>query len=231
MTDINGKRAQLRRSLILVTLGGMLAMVYMTGVSSPVRTEFLKELGASEWQFGLLYGIAMWMIVMQFIGAHITNRVRRRKPLFLWMVIAARLMLITVPLLPLLFPGMNTGLMILLMIGIIAVSSGMQNMTSPMWLSWMADLIPRRVLNTYWGARQGWLQYAWGASFLGVFFYIGYAERSGMALNTLYLILSGIGITAGVIDILLFIWVDEPVNTTSRHRNILETLTAPLRAR
>ncbi len=230
MSSPGGEKSRtLRRSLILVTLGGMLAMVYMAGVASPVRTEFLKELGASEWHFGLLSGIAMWMIVMQFLGGHITNRIRRRKPIFLWVVISARLLLISVPLMPILFPDMDAGLTVFLIIIVIAISSGMQNMTAPVWMSWMADLIPKKVLNTYWGARQGWLQWAWGLSFAGVFLFIKFANRTGMDLNMLFLVLSVVGVAAGVIDILLFIWVREPENTTAPHRGILETLIAPLK--
>ncbi len=68
--------------LVLVMIGGCLAMVYMTSVTSPVATEFYRKIGAKEWQFGLIHGITMWMLVLQFLGAAITNQLARRKQLF-----------------------------------------------------------------------------------------------------------------------------------------------------
>ena len=81
----------LEQSMRIITVAGCLAMVYYTCISCPVVTDFCRELGASELQFGLLAGLPMILLVMQFVGAYLTDRVPRRKPYFMVLEISARL--------------------------------------------------------------------------------------------------------------------------------------------
>jgi len=79
----------LRRSLALITVAGCLAMIYVAGTTSPAFVAFVRALGATEAHFGLLGGIPLIMLSMQFLGAVLTNVPPRRKPLFMALAIAA----------------------------------------------------------------------------------------------------------------------------------------------
>ena len=56
------KLASLPVSLRLITAAGCLFMVFAVGTTSPVLVQFMRELGATKAQFGLLGGIPMAML-------------------------------------------------------------------------------------------------------------------------------------------------------------------------
>jgi len=217
----------LGRQLRRITVSGCLAMVYTTCVASPVTTNFFREIGATELHFGLLGGIPMSMLAMQFVGAYLTNRVSQRKPWFVVLVIAARLVYIPIVLVPLLAGDRLSSSAIPILIALIALSAGLSNLCSPLWLSWMGDLIPRRVLNRYWGARQQQMTLVWTASFLAVAGFM-YTMEELSAPHALA-ILVVVGCTAGIVDILLFLKIDEPENVSCGQDGFVAEFLEPFR--
>lgn len=222
----NNHSLSLRRSLTLITLGGCLAMVYSTAVSSPAITEFLRDIGANEFDFGLLGGIPLVMLFLQFVGAVIAHRVRRRKPLFVVLTLLSRLLYIPVAIVPLLFPGLRNTETVALIIVLVALGQAMTNFIVPMWFSWMGDLVPEAILNRFWGSRYRWQQMTWTAAYLGVAALTYFAH---LPIRTVFPITIAIGCVAGVVDALLFIRVDEPVNPAEPGQRIRDILVAPLR--
>ena len=57
-----------RRSLRVMVLGACLAMVYSVGITSPATTEYFRHIGANEFHFGLIGGVPMVMLLMQFVS-------------------------------------------------------------------------------------------------------------------------------------------------------------------
>lgn len=217
-----------RRSLRLVAIGGCLAMVYGVGVESPATTEFFRAIGANEFHFGLITGIPMIMLLMQFIGAAALNRARRRKPLFIACLITCRLVYLPIAFLPFL---LRTGhpLMIPVVIALLAISTATHNFAIPFWFSWMADLIPKRIINRVWGWRQMAMHVTWTLAFLMVTACLYLIDKPVIILFPALVL---IAVVAGVIDILLFLQVDEPPNlVTTRSRpwaEFMEPLRHPL---
>ena len=218
----------LRHSLKLITTAGCLCMVYVTGVSSPAFVEFMRSFGATDAHFGLLGAVPMIMISFQFVGAVITNAIRRRKLLFMVLVILGRCLYLLVAFLPLLFPSAPGITFVISAIAFTALASGLMNLTGPLWLSWMADLIPRNVLNTYWGHRQRYMYATWTASFLAV---VAFTSFWHLPIRVAFPIMATIGVAAGIADILLFLHVPEPPNTVLRGSPVLTTILAPLKNR
>lgn len=202
-------------------------MVYIAGTSSPAFVAFMRDIGATDAHFGLLGGIPMIMLSMQFLGAAITNAIPRRKPLFMALVIVGRFLYIPLAVVPAVFPGVygNAGVAYVLLL--LAVSAALMNITGPLWLSWMADLIPRRVLNRYWGGRQRWMYVTWTVSYLAV---AAFTSFSRLPVLISFPILASIAAVAGIVDIVLFVWVHEPPNVVMRGKPIIETMLAPLRS-
>jgi len=200
-------------------------MVYITGIGSPATTEFYRAMGARDIHFGLLSGIPMATVFFQFLGAVAANRVRRRKPLFMAVFIIGRLIYLPVAFLPLIFPGMSMRVYFPLLFTIVALSHGLGNFGSPLWFTWMADLIPRKILNTYWGVRQRSMYLFWTCSFLAITLFTYWIHWP--IINAFALILS-VAVLAGILDILLFAWVREPENLCARDLPIREVLLAPL---
>lgn len=221
------RRSAMIRYMRLITIGGCLAMVYMACISSPVIIAYFRELGATEMHFGLLAGIPMIMLSFQFLGAYITGKLTHRKSYFLVITITCRCLYLTVAFLPLLIPGVSPVRWIPVLIGLIALSSAMSNFIIPLWFSWMGDLIPRRILNRYWGSRLRYMTLVWAAAFFGIAVFTYYA--TAMSAQYVYAVLASIGVLAGVIDIILFVWVHEPENPLVGQRGTLDILLEPLR--
>lgn len=199
-------------------------MVYMATVNSPVFTAFVRDLGATEFHIGLIGGLPLVMLLFQFVGALLANRMVRRKPAFLVLIIIGRLVYLPIALLPVLMP--DSSHLMTLVIVMVALSAALSNVIGPAWFSWMADIIPRRILNRYWAGRHMVMQLTWLAVTFAVAVFVWF---SGLDVRTSFLILAVVGVTAGVVDILLFIWVHEPPNEILKGEPILSTLAAPLK--
>lgn len=215
----------LSQSLARITLAGSLCMVFITIISSPLMTEFLRTIGASEVIFGLFGGLPMAMVAMQFAGAVITNHIRKRKPLFMALVITARLLYLAVAFIPIIFPSLERSVVLHLIVVLVTASAALENIASPLFVSWMADLVPRRVLNSYWGRRQLWMYSTWTIAYLCVAAYSFFVR---LPVITAFPILATVAVAAGVWDIALFKKIEEPVNVLSRGESVFATMLAPL---
>lgn len=218
----------LRRSLRLITLTACLSMIYSTAVTSPATTQYFQDLGASEFHFSLLAGIPLIMLSLQFLGAMLTNRLARRRPVFLVLNILGRLMYIPVAFLPMWGPLGESRYLLPVMIGLLAVGSACTNLIVPMWLAWVGDVIPRRRLSTFWGQRHAWMHATWTVCYvlITVFLYV-----ADLPVQRIFRILITIGVLAGVLDVVLYLWVREPVPVQSPvHRApVWSQLLEPLR--
>jgi MFS family permease len=221
-----GQTQELRRSLRLVTLSGCLFIVFSAGTGCPLVTQYFIQLGATARHFGLLAGIPLTLILLQFVGALLVNRVRSRKGAFVVLATVSRLLYLPIAALPLFFPREGSPGAIVLVIWWLSLSAGLANLSSPFWSSWMADLVPRDVLNRYWGARQLWMNVTWTVGYLALalFAYL-YKGPVEWAIPPLV----GLAVVAGTVDILLFLRVREPEHEPSHAAPLTELLLAPLR--
>ena len=169
----------------------------------------------------------MIMVTLQFAGAFLAGKLNRRKVWFMVMLICGRLLYLPAALLPCLFPAAPRQTWVPVFIGCIALHTAMMHFATPLWFSWMGDLIPMRILNRYWGERHRYLQLTWAASFLAVAVLAYLADDVASAI--LFPIVATIGVVAGVTDIILFHWIDEPTNVRTGARRPLELFLEPLR--
>lgn len=200
-------------------------MVYITATSCPLFTDYFRSIGATGFHFGLLGGIPMLMVFMQFLGALVANRMPQRKYLYMGLVIASRLVYLPIAFLPLMFPNLDRQALLVTLIVLVAIGSILANLATPLWMGWMADLIPGPVLNRYWGKRQRAMYTVWTLAYLGISAYTYYLK---LPTAVAYPILVCVAVLAGVIDILLFIGVDEPPNKLVLDRIMLKVLFEPL---
>ncbi len=219
--------AQVRRqSLRIMVVGGCLAMVYNVGISSPATTEFFRDIGANEFHFGLISGVPLVMLLMQFIGAAAMNRARRRKAVFIVCVAVCRILHLAVAFLPFVLRRAGQPVVLTLVIALLAISAATHNFAVPFFFSWMADLIPNRVRNRVWGWRQAAMQTTWTVSFLLVTLFLYLTDWPA---TIVFPLLTVIAVAAGLADVLLFIGVSEPPNLIDRDSRPWQDFLAPLR--
>ena len=228
MHDVPYKHLSLRNSLRLVTISACLFLLYLPVTSSPIFTAFLYDMGAREFHFGLLVGIPMIMFALQFAAALMNNRIRYRKPPFMVLIIASRLIYIAIAFSPYFFPSMSGDARMLTVMLLVGLSAALSNLATPLWFAWMADLIPGRILGRYWGNKQRWMFITWVLGYLAMAVYT-YAVK--IPIRTSYPMLALVCVTLGITDILLFIKVPEPENSKVENVSPLQILLEPFKHR
>lgn len=200
-------------------------MIFTVGITSPATTKFYLAIGVNEFHFGIILGLPMLMLFMQFVGAAALNQAKRRKPLFIFCLILCRLLYLPIAFLPFLPGAATSSYIIPTVIALLAISAATHNFVIPYWFSWMADLIPKRIMNRVWGKRQMAMHLSWTLTYLLVTFFL-YATR--LPATIIFPILTSIAVIAGVSDILLFINVEEPPNETHKNSKPWKDFLAPL---
>lgn len=218
-------QARFERHWRLVTLAGTLGMVCFACIGSAPRTKFLLEMGATPFDFGLLSSLAAGALVFQLAAGAWAHRLRRRKPVWMALAIAQRLVFLGVLAAPTLCHGDRVR--IAWIIAVIFLYSALGNVGDPMWFAWMSDLIPRETLNRHWASRQRFIA-AFGivtqlAIALG---FRHFEETNRVVLGFTVLTLAGVFL--GVVDIVLFSGIPEPPPQARGPVSLRATLAEPL---
>ncbi len=123
----------------------------MWTVNGAAMTRFAKGLGTPDWAFGIMAALPFVGAFFQLPASYIQERWGHRKALFMFTATTHRLMWVLVAAVPWL-PGID-GYRWQIMIGVLAVNWAMGSAAGPAWMSWMADVIPRKIRGRYFGLR------------------------------------------------------------------------------
>ncbi len=221
--------ADLRQAWRWVTWAGLLGSVYgLFCIGGAPRIKYLTELGATAFHFGLIAGLGAFAIVFQIASSILTNRVARRKPPWMVITISHRLLFLPVLLAPVLFD--TTGGRLAWIILFFFLHDALAQMSGPIWLSWMADLVPRDSMTRYWATRQRFILAMNVVAMIILAFVFDHFERTGQIILG-FTILAAVGVALGVTDILMFLPVPEPPNERSDERDLVKSIGEPLRDR
>lgn len=191
----------------LIVAGGCLSMAYQQLTLSPATVEYFRYLGATGLEFGLLGALPTALVVAQLLAGLAMERIASRKQVWFWLSLVQRMLCVPVALGPWLFPGISDHTWVVVFLAVTFVNHFLMQFTSPLWLSWMGDYLPRKGMNAFWGSRQYWNQSAAAVSlFAGAVFFL----KTGVEVRTAFVVLIVAGAVMGVIDILLFIPIPEP---------------------
>jgi MFS family permease len=174
-------------------------------------TMFMKALGASGLQIGLLMTVQQLAVLGQMPATLFIERMTRRKRLWGVLAVAHRALWLVPAALPFLFdPGSSAIPKVL--IWTVAASALLANASTPCWFSWMADLIPQRLSGRFWGIRQSLVMVA----FLVSTFVAGrlldfFPDPASGGGFTGFAILFALAASLGMADILLHLTIPEPV--------------------
>ncbi|QDU96965.1 Major Facilitator Superfamily protein [Lignipirellula cremea] len=201
-------------------------MAYTQLTQSPATIRFAESLGATGLHMGILGAMPYCTLFMQFVAAVLANHLKYRRRVFLTIGIMQRLVLLPLAIGAAFAPPGYEMLYLWLLILATAANHAMANFCMPLWLSWMGDYLPRQGLSEFWGARHRWMQWAAAISLLGSAFYLW---QSGLPIRVAYAGLIGVGSVLGVLDLLLFLKVEEPPVTQAKELRLGAVLTAPFR--
>ncbi len=206
-----------------IIVAGCLAMVYLNCTRGAQHAQFARALGASEIHFGILGALPPILLFLQFIAGLQAGRMQRRKRIWIVLMVMARTLPLPIALLPWVVPSSPMALKIWSLIMLTACEVALTTYSTPLFFAWMGDLLPHRNLNAFWARRRQWLSVSQATSMLAtaIFFYF---FQSVPIIHT-FLVVSIVGVIAGVWDILLFTRIPEPPierSETPRWTRLLE---------
>lgn len=231
----------LRRSLFWALIAWVPGALWQAWTSGGSATKLAQHMGANDFWIGAMTAAPFIAVLLQIPGAMTVEWLGKRKWFFIWTVSAHRLLYVVIGLLPWLMPASYAPSAII-MIALITLALGLNNLGGAAWVNWMADLVPQRVRGKYFAKRSRWgiatmiftsllLGAAMDAAGTDWFKKItaGLTHWNGMPpLILLLSIVFIVGGLIGVLDILAFIGVDEPPMKRSTE-SIGEKLRKPLR--
>ena len=143
---------ELRRSLRIVTSGFVLCMFWMVAIQGAQGNYFCRMLGFEDRDFGWLSAIPYVATLGQLVAAILIERTGLRKFQFIDCLSLARAMWLLVAAIPLLVPVPSRGA-VYSMMGVLLAADFLTALGTPAWMTWMGDLIPRRIRGRYLGNR------------------------------------------------------------------------------
>jgi len=146
------RKAELRRSLRLVTAAWGFGIIWMTCIIGSWMNSFRRMLGCDDFHFGLMRAIPFIAAFGQLVGTILVERTGLRKYLFLVTMGTARAAWLLVGIIPLLLAPGPVAIWLVLAVMLAAWTLQAVGMTA--WYAWMGDLIPRRIRGRYLATRQ-----------------------------------------------------------------------------
>lgn len=179
-----------RMAMRVATFEGVMATV-----SEHLATPYLPLLalywGASTSQIGLMTALpALLANLLQIPAAYLTERLGRRKTLCIIGIVAQRLPLMIVALIPFWFDGLEALIAFILLL---SVRAALGSAAPPAWTSLMAEIIPRRLRGSYFSRRNALSNVAaLGAAFGAAYFMRQFAQPTNFQI--VYALAGGFGL-------------------------------------
>ncbi len=203
---------------------------FSVGTTQPIFNVFLtNHLGASSTQLGLLVGLIQLSAVFHLLAIFIYGNLKERKKYYITMHFIHRsFALILAGITFYVGRSGNSSIAVKIIILMVAISWSFANASSSGWWSWIADLIPDKVRGSFFGKRSSIMQIVNIIWFMTVS--ITLDTLTNINIFYIYSIVFLIAAVAGIADVILFMFVPEPVQENKTKINLKDFL-EPLRNR
>jgi len=208
---------------------GAMGNVWATLISGIFFVYFGTTVGLSEFQWSVMAGLSSWLISAQLLSAILTERTGRRKLIWFLFAVAERTLRLAGVLLALWLWSHGSRWTATVLIAATCLANFMGTMSSPPWLSWLADIIPEDEHGTFYGRRSAWI----AASVIAVVIPSGYLiDRIPEAhkLQAVMWVFAGATLI-GLLDLLIHGTLPEPPMELAPRTHVLQAVLAPLRDR
>ncbi len=208
---------------------GAMGNIWATLISGIFFVYFGTAIGLTEFQWSLMAGISSWLISAQLISAILTERTGRRKLIWFLFASAERTLRLAGILAALWLATHGSHWAAVALISTVCLANFMGTMSSPPWLSWLADIIPEDQHGTFYGRRSAWI----AASVVAVIVPSGYLlDRIPETHKLVAVTWVFVGATAvGLLDLLIHGTLPEPPMELAPRNDVVEAVLAPLRDR
>ena len=148
----------LRKAMLIATGGWMFGSVWFSSMSGTPLTLYAKQLGASQFQFGLLAALPFLASILSLPASILIEATGQRKRIFLLGLYLQRFLWFVIAIAPLWilnkggFTHQRLAMSVFLWLMFIMYSG--QAIGGPAWVTWMADLVPDRIRGKYFSRRR-----------------------------------------------------------------------------
>jgi MFS family permease len=222
---------RLKRGLRVSILAGSLGVTGWAMLQGMPLRMFMEALGATGVLIGLISTVMQVALVIQIPGALFAERLASRKRVWGGVMLLSRSLWFLPPLLLACLPHRPLAIA-WIMVGLAAFSALLSQSVTAFWFGWMADLVPDSIRGRFWGRRQTCTMTAFLISMalsgyiLDAFPPPGSDGGSWAGFTMVFVI----GAIMGCADIVVHLWVPEPVSRTKAEvRQWLARVAAPLR--
>jgi len=220
--------AQVLRSMRWNIGAGFLGMVWVAAATGMALPLFMQSIQASGFQLGLLSGSRQLAMLAQLPGALLGERLPSRKPMWALCVSLHRALWAVPALLPWLLPS-DQHLWPVWIIASLGLSELLSNSGTPLWYSWMADLLPPHRAGSFWGRRHRILSIS---LLIASLLFAAALEFHSQHGHLGFQLIFATAALFGVADILVHLGVHEPAPRRSASgTGLWKRITAPLASR
>jgi len=145
------RKAELRRSMRLVTAAWAMGIIWMTCTGGSWMNTFQVMLGFSNTDFGLMTALPWAATLANLAAVVIMERTGLRKYVFIISKSISRLLWLVVAVILVTLAGTRAAVWLVLLT--ILAASVLDAVGTPAWMTWMGDLIPRRIRGRFLAMR------------------------------------------------------------------------------
>jgi MFS family permease len=206
---------------------GALGNIWATLMAGIFFVYFGTAIGLTEFQWSLMAGLSSWLISAQIVSAILTERTGRRKLIWFLFAVAERTLRLAGILLALWLWSHGSHWAAVVLIGAVCLANFMGTMSSPPWLSWLADIIPEDEHGSFYGRRAAWI----AASVVLVVVPSGFLIDRIHEVHKLHAVtwIFAAATLIGLLDLLIHGTLPEPPMELAPRRDVVQAMLAPLR--
>ncbi len=152
--DTTGLTMDVQKSLNLGILAVTFAMVFTNITTGAAWTGFQRMLGADSLTLGVISAIPVAASTLQIFASFVLEKYQNRRTLLLVFGLIHRLSWLVIGLIPVFIPMEASGLRLISLMVLLAVSAGGASFLNVSFYSLIGDLVPMRIRGRYFSARQ-----------------------------------------------------------------------------
>lgn len=214
--DKTGLEADTIRTLYLLIAGVMGGVIWMNVTGGIAMTGYLKELGASDFVYGIIIALPPLANSFQFIASYWMEKTLKRRQLFLVAGLIQRCIWLPFAFVPFIVPMSYPQLRLWSCIVCVIVSAGMAPLMNVAFYSICDDVVPMRIRARYFATRSSIATFA--GLVVGILVGVLLDRVPGF---TGYTIVFTIAAVVGIMDICSFFFMKLPeMRKPEHHANI-----------
>ena len=208
-------------------LTGTMGTLYGVLTTGMFLVAFGNAVGVSIEQWGILTAICSFAIALQLISAYWGARVGYRRLIWYVLEFTSRILRGTGLILALvLFLRGDSFLAPIVMILFLSLGSFFAAAASPVWFSWLADIIPEKIHGSFMGRRDMWISLGTVAVVVPCSYFLDRAPADFKvpALAVVFCV----GLVLGIVDMAMHRTIPEPPVARKTSGAFREQIVAPL---